>query len=152
MGGPGCLARGLADLPRRAERRGPGRGGGGRRRRVVGPGENGAAAVGKTTTGQGTKAMGVVEGEGLPLACHRDSASRAEVQLLEATLDPINVTEDAGAPARPERLILDRGYDSDPLRERRAARGREMIGPHPKNRRRPTTPEGRKLRRYRRRW
>jgi transposase len=96
--------------------------------------------------------MGMVEGEGLPLACHRDSASRAEVQLLEATLDPINVTEDAGAPARPERLILDRGYDSDPLRERRAARGREMIGPHPKNRRRPTTPEGRKLRRYRRRW
>ncbi len=98
--------------------------------------------------------MVVVDGEGLPLACHLDSASRAEVKLLETTLDRINVTEseDSGTRTQPERLILDRGYDSDPLRERLAGRGIEMICPHRKNRRRPKTQDGRKLRRYKRRW
>jgi len=96
--------------------------------------------------------MVVVDGEGVPLACHLDSASRAEVKLLEPTLDEINVTADGEAPTQPERLILDRGYDSDPLRGRLAGRGIEMICPHRKNRRRPKTQDGRKLRRYRRRW
>ena len=36
--------------------------------------------------------MVVVDGEGLPLASHLDSASRAEFKLLEPTLDAINVT------------------------------------------------------------
>lgn len=122
------------------------------RRWVVRPGEKGGAGVGKTKKGKGTKWMVVVDGEGVPLACHLDSASRAEVDLLEPTLDAINVTRDAEAPSQPERLILDRGYDSDSLRGRLAARGIEMICPHRKNRVKPKTQDGRKLRRYRRRW
>jgi transposase len=122
------------------------------RRWVVRPGEKGGDAVGKTKKGKGTKWMVVVDGEGVPLACHLDSASRAEVKLLEPTLGQIDVTTDGEAPSQPERLILDRGYDSDPLRGRLAARGIEMICPHRKNRTRPKTQDGRKLRRYKRRW
>ncbi len=98
--------------------------------------------------------MVVVDGEGVPLACHLDSASPAGVKLLERTLDTIDVIEAEGEDARPKprRLILDRGYDSDPLRRRLAERGIEMICPHRKNRTKPRTQDGRELRRYRRRW
>ena len=74
--------------------------------------------------------------------------------MLERTLDNIDVIEAEGEDARPhpERLILDRGYDSDPLRRRLADRGIEMICPHRKNRKRAKTQDGRKLRRYKRRW
>jgi len=59
----------------------------------------------------------------------------------------------AGRPRqKPCRLIADRGYDSDPLREHLAARGIELIAPHRKNRRKPPTQDGRALRRYKRRW
>jgi transposase len=76
------------------------------------------------------------------------------VKLLEPTLDNIEVRPAGrGEPwPQPERLILDRGYDSDPLRERLAGRGIEMICPHLKNRVMPRTQDGRKLRRYKRRW
>ncbi len=98
--------------------------------------------------------MVVVDGEGVPLACRLDSASPAEVKLLEPTLDNIDVlpVRDAEEPPQPERLVLDRGYDSDPLRERLAERGVEMICPHRRNRKRAPTQDGRPLRRYRRRW
>ncbi len=49
-------------------------------------------------------------------------------------------------------MIADRGYDSDPLRERLAARGIQLIVPHRSNRRKPPTQDGRSLRRYKRRW
>ncbi|WP_158633518.1 transposase [Tautonia sociabilis] len=62
------------------------------------------------------------------------------------------VTPDDQAPTHPARLILDRGSDSDPLRQRLAGRGTEMICPHRKNRRRLKTQDGRPLRRYKRRW
>jgi transposase len=124
------------------------------RRWVIRPGEKRGDAVGKTKKGKGTKWMAVVDGEGVPLACHLDSASPAEVKLLERTLDNIDVieAEGEGAPPHPRRLILDRGYDSDPLRKRLAGRGIEMICPHRKNRKRAKTQDGRKLRRYKRRW
>lgn len=98
--------------------------------------------------------MVVVDGQGLPLTCHLYAANWAEVHLLETILDNINATEaeDADAPPQPERLILEKGYDSDPLRERLAGRGIDMICPHRKNRRKPRTQDGRKLRRYKRRW
>jgi len=53
---------------------------------------------------------------------------------------------------RPKRLIADRGYDSDPLRERLKQFKIDLIAPHRKNRRKPKTQDGRKLRRYRKRW
>jgi len=49
-------------------------------------------------------------------------------------------------------VIADRAYDSDPLRERLAARGIELVAPHRWNRSKPRTQDGRALRRYRRRW
>ena len=98
--------------------------------------------------------MVVVDGEGLPLGVSITSASPAEVTLVEATLATIRVPR--RGPGRPRstplRLIGDKGYDSDGLRERLAHRGIELIAPHRRNRRRPRTQDGRPLRRYRRRW
>ncbi|MGB9620180.1 MAG: transposase, partial [Armatimonadota bacterium] len=56
------------------------------------------------------------------------------------------------APSQPEKLIADRAYDSDPLDARLAEQGIELIAPHRRNRRKPRTQDGRKLRRYKRRW
>ena len=52
----------------------------------------------------------------------------------------------------PEKLIGDKAYDSDPLNEELADLGIEMIAPHKRNRKKPKTQDGRKLRRYKRRW
>jgi len=99
--------------------------------------------------------MVVVDGTGLPLGNHLHSASPSEVKLVEAMLKAIRVgrRHGAGRPRqKPCRLIADRGYDSDPLREQLAARGIELIAPHRKNRRKLPTQDGRALRRYKRRW
>lgn len=116
--------------------------------------EKGGDAIGKTKRGKGTKCMVVVDGEGVPLATTVHSASPAEVTLIEETLNTIRVTRSGpGRPrSRPDRLIADKAYDSDPLRERLAKRGIELIAPHRCNRRRPKTQDGRSLRRYKRRW
>ena len=59
----------------------------------------------------------------------------------------------AGRPRqRPQRMIGDKAYDSDPLRKRLHRRGIELIAPHKRNRVRPPTQDGRALRRYRHRW
>jgi transposase len=49
-------------------------------------------------------------------------------------------------------LIGDKAYDSDPLDVHLAAQGIDLIAPHRRNRSQPKTQDGRKLRRYRRRW
>lgn len=49
-------------------------------------------------------------------------------------------------------MIADRAYDSDPLRERLKKRGIELIVPYRKNSRHRRYENGRKLRRYKRRW
>jgi transposase len=54
--------------------------------------------------------------------------------------------------AKPENLIGDRAYDSDPLDVELRRDGIEMIAPHRSNRRKPATQDGRRLRRYARRW
>jgi transposase len=118
-------------------------------------GEKRGAGVGKTKRGKGAKWMVVVDGTGLPLGNHLHSASPSEVKLVEATLATIRVGRRHRARhprQKPVRLIADRGYDSDPLRQQLAARGIEWIVPHCKNRRKPPTQDGRALRRYRRRW
>jgi len=76
------------------------------------------------------------------------------VNLLEATLATIAVPRSGpGRPRqKPERVIADKAYDSDPLRQRLRRRGIDLIVPHRKNRKKPATQDGRKLRRYRRRW
>jgi transposase len=98
--------------------------------------------------------MVVVDGQGVPLGVHLDAASPAEVNLLEPTLATIAVPRAGpGRPRqKPERVIADKAYDSDPLRARLKRRGIELIAPHRRNRKKPKTQDGRKLRRYRKRW
>jgi len=54
--------------------------------------------------------------------------------------------------AKPENLIGDRAYDSDTLDQELRSQGTEMIAPHRSNRVRSLTQDGRRLRRYTRRW
>ncbi|WP_390620745.1 IS5 family transposase [Gimesia algae] len=110
------------------------------------PAKKKAPDVGKTKRGKGTKLMLLVDGNGLPLALDRTSASPAEVKLIESLLDQRVLPRD------PDRLIYDRVADCDPLRTRLAKRQIELICPHRKNRVKPATQDGRALRRYRRRW
>ena len=74
--------------------------------------------------------------------------------LLEKTLDQIAVPRKGrGRPRKnPKRIIADKAYDSDPLRRRLKRRGIELICPYRKNRGKRRYHDGRKLRRYRRRW
>lgn len=90
--------------------------------------------------------MLLVDGAGLPLAVEVDSASPAEVTLIEPLLDSAVTPHVAG------RLVYDRAADSDALRERLAERDVELICPHRRGRVRPATQDGRSLRRYRKRW
>src|SRR2546427_9288922 len=108
-------------------------------------------AVGKTKRGKGTKWMVLVDGQGLPLGVRLESASPSEVTLAEATLDEVRVPRRKGRPRqKPERVIGDRGYDSDPLRQRLQKRGIELIAPYRKNNQGRRYEDGRKLRK--RRW
>jgi transposase len=108
--------------------------------------EKRGSCVGKTKRGKGTKTMVLVDGRGLPLGAEVASASPHEVTLIEPLLDRRIL------PTKPRRLIYDAAADSDPLRTRLARRGIELVSPHRKNRKKPHTQDGRKLRRYRRRW
>lgn len=109
-------------------------------------GKKGGDRVGPTKRGKGTKLMVLVDGSGLPLAVDVDSASPAEVNLIEPLID------ESVTPHVPGRLIYDRAADSDPLRQRLASRGIELICPHRRRRVKPPTQDGRPLRRFRRRW
>ena len=98
--------------------------------------------------------MIVIDGDGIPLGVHLNSASPHEISLVDKTLNTMAVPRGGpGRPrTRPQRLIGDKAYDRDPLRTRLKKRGIELIAPHKKNRKKPPTQDGRKLRRYKRRW
>ena len=102
--------------------------------------------MGTIKRGKGTKLMALADASGLPLGVQAASASGNEVTLVEATLAASCAEEE------PKRLVGDRAHDSDPLDEALEERGIEMIAPHRSNRKRPKTQDGRKLRRYKRRW
>jgi transposase len=117
------------------------------------PAKKGGFAVGKTKRGKGTKWMVLADGEGVPLGVRLESASPGEVTLAEATLGEVRVPRPKGRPRqRPKRVIADRRYDSDPLRERLKKRGIEPIAPYRSNNQERRYHDGRKLRRYKRRW
>ncbi len=90
--------------------------------------------------------MVLIDGRGLPLGTDTASARPLEVTLIEPLLDKRVLRR------KTERLIYDAAADSDPLRTRLLRRGIDLICPHRKNRKKPPTQDGRKLRRYRRRW
>jgi len=88
-------------------------------------------AVGKTKRGKGPKLMAMADGSGLPLAVNVASASPREVALVEQTPQSRFVEE------KPERLIWDRAYDSDPLDVELGCLSIEMITPHRRRRKKP---------------
>ena len=90
--------------------------------------------------------MAVADSAGLPLAIYTESASPHEVRLVEQTLLARFTDE------RPQKLIGDKAYDSDLLDKHLAEFETELIAPHKANRKRAKTQDGRKLRRYKRRW
>ena len=92
--------------------------------------------------------MVVADGQGLPLGEFVCSASPHESTLAEETVKQVFVPQGR----KIQRLIGDRAYDSKALRTRLAEMGIELICPHRNNRKSPKLQDGRKLRRYRKRW
>ena len=90
--------------------------------------------------------MAIADAHGLPLAIHTEAAAPAEVKLVEATLAARLVEE------KPLRLIADKAYDSDPLRERLLEEEILLLAPHRRGRTKPSFNDGRCLRRYAKRW
>jgi transposase len=82
--------------------------------------------------------MVVVNGQGVPLGGAITSASPAEVRLAEDTLETIKVPRQGrGRPrARPKRLVGDKGYDSDKLRDSLKKKGIRLLVPYRRNRKR----------------
>jgi transposase len=153
LGGARRLARCLAHIAGRAGWRRVAEVGRSLSGRQFRTGQKGGSAVGKTKRGKGTKWMVLVDGQGLPLGVRLESASPGEATLAEATLAEVRVPRAKGRPRqKPNRVIADRAYDSDPLRERLKTRGIELIVPYRSNSRHRRYEDGRKLRRYKRRW
>ena len=88
-----------------------------------------------------------VDERGRPLSVATAAANVAEVNLAGPVLDqlPSDVPDDTP-------VVADRGYDSDPLRDETAKRGLVLVAPHRRGRAKPKTADGRRLRRYKRRW
>jgi len=82
------------------------------------------------------------------------SATPHEVTLAEPTLAAVRVPRRGRGRwrMRPQRIIADRGYHSDPLRRRLRRRGIELMVPYRRNQPEQPYQDGRTLRRYRRRW
>jgi len=95
------------------------------------------------------KVEAVVEATGLPIGVATDGASVPETVLAGVALAdiPAGVPVPEGVP-----VVADRGYDSDPLRGQLADDGFVLVAPHRKNRVKPPTADGRRLRRYKRRY
>jgi len=105
--------------------------------------------------GKGTKCVVVVvDGGGIPLGVQLANAKPSEHKFAETTLALIRVPRPGrGRPrSKPRRVVADKGYDSDPLRKRLGQRRIDFIVPYRCNSVLRRYQDGRKLRRYRRRW
>jgi len=110
------------------------------------PAKGGGDYIGNTKRGKGVKIMGIVDRNGLPVAVSTHAANHHEVTLVQLSFDFYMIE------AKPENLIGDRAYDSDKLDAELREDGVNLIAPHKSNRVKPKTQDGRKLRRYQRRW
>lgn len=90
--------------------------------------------------------MAVADRHGLPIAAGIASGERHETKLAEETL------ASCFTPVTPALVIGDKAYDSDALDKALLERGIELVAPHRRDKRSKKTQDGRKLRRYRRRW
>ena len=73
--------------------------------------------------------MVVVDGQAIPIGADLDSASASEIKLLEATIEKITGPRKGAGRSRqnPVRIIVDKGYGSDLLCQRRLKGGIELI-------------------------
>ena len=104
--------------------------------------KGGGSEIGPTKRGKGMKIMAIVDRHGLPLSVSTHAANHHEVRLVQLCFDFYMIE------AKPENLIGDRAYDSDPLDEELRNDGIEMIAPHRSNRSKPPTQDRRRLSRY----
>jgi transposase len=79
--------------------------------------KGGGEQIGPTRRGKGVKIMAIVDRHGLPLAVTTHAANHHEVTLVQLTFDFYMIE------ARPDHLIGDRAYDSDPARRAAASSG-----------------------------
>jgi len=107
--------------------------------------KGGGEEIGKTRRGKGVKIMAIVDRQGMPLSVSTHAANHHEVILVQLSFDFYMIE------AKPQNLIGDRAYDSDALDRELKKDGVEMIAPH-KCTRKMKTQDGRRLRRYARRW
>lgn len=90
--------------------------------------------------------VAITEKRDRPVSVLISSASFHEAGLVEPALDACFVS------VTPAVLIGDKASNSDPLDASLGCRGIEMVAPHKKNRPKPATQDGRRLRRYKRRF
>ena len=86
--------------------------------------KGGELEIGATKRGKGMKIMAIVDRHGLPLSVSTHAANHHEVRLVQLCFDFYMIE------AKPENLIGDRAYDSDPLDAELRRDGIEMIAPH----------------------
>ena len=98
--------------------------------------------------------MAVVDGNGIPLNVEVESAATYEGHVAEKTVGGITIKKRGKQAKRlvPTRVISDKGYDDDGLRKTFADKGIDLIVPYRVNRVNRPYEDGRKLRRYKRRW
>lgn len=100
--------------------------------------------------------MAVVDGNGLPIGLHVDSAQPHEITLAETTLHTISVPRQRGRPkTRPKEWVADKAYDSADFRRKLRRRGIKPTIPTFERRKRKQPKCGRPLRvgaGYRQRW
>lgn len=89
----------------------------------------------------------MTDGQGVPLAVSVAAADQAETLLVQRLHGHLPWWLRLLRPV----LLADRAYDSDSLREYFAGRGWILVSPHRRGRRRISN-DGRRMRRYRRRW
>jgi transposase len=89
----------------------------------------------------------VTDASGLPLGMAVAAANVCEQELLVPAVNDVPVEIPPDTP-----VVADKGHDSDPLRDELEAEGLVPVIPHRTNRVRPSRNDGRRLRRYRRRW
>ena len=90
--------------------------------------------------------MAIADASGLPISIWAGPANTHECKLVQETIDSRFVKE------KPQTLIGDMAYDSDPLDKELKKRKIKLIAPHKQNRKKKATQDGRMLRRYVRRW
>ena len=82
--------------------------------------KGGGTEIGATKRGKGMKIMAIVDRHSLPLSVSTHAANHHEVRLVQLCFDFYMIE------AKPENLIGDRAYDSDPLDEELRKDGIEM--------------------------